>query len=176
GDIQVKGISVEDVKPSGNPQDIKPFKLNLFDQLMPSTYIPLVSFYPSMKPNIDNHLKTVSANTLNLFYPLSGRLQDNNLLIHDFHKGVPFTVAQINGHDLLNFLQPPNLKSLNALLPVKPFSLHPVHGPQIAVQLRLRRDRRRYVVSPLHHGWWGHHLLPRNLGRHFEKQSGGCSS
>ncbi|CAN0890159.1 Stemmadenine O-acetyltransferase [Linum grandiflorum] len=138
-EIQVSVISAENVKPSASLTNPQPFKLNLLDQLMPSTYVPLISFYPLQKPNktVSAHLKSSLSDTLNLFYPLSGRLQDDNLVIHDFHNGVPFIDAEIKGLTLSNFLQPPNLQSLDRLLPVQPpLCLHPVrNGPQLAVQV-----------------------------------------
>ncbi|CAN1280699.1 Stemmadenine O-acetyltransferase [Linum perenne] len=116
----------------------------MLDQLAPSSYSPLIYFYPS-KPNSpanDVHrtlassiLKASLSKTLDLFYPLSGRENDDKLFIHDFESGVPFIETRIHGQTIAEFLQPPKLEFLNKLLPFEPVCVQPRNGPQVAVQL-----------------------------------------
>ncbi|CAI0455560.1 unnamed protein product [Linum tenue] len=83
-------------------------------------------------------MKASLSKTLNPFYPVSGRVKDN-LIIHDFQQGVPFTEARVKGNRLFDFLaSPPNLGLLHNLLPSEPFCLaphHHHHHPLLAVQL-----------------------------------------
>ncbi|KAJ4844856.1 hypothetical protein Tsubulata_021838 [Turnera subulata] len=55
--------------------------LSLLDQLTPTTFSPMVFFYPSRnddpKSNIILQLKRSLSLALDLYYPLSGRLVDN---------------------------------------------------------------------------------------------------
>ncbi|CAN0905395.1 Stemmadenine O-acetyltransferase [Linum grandiflorum] len=145
--MEVTVISVENIKPSVAESDIKemkPWKLSLLDQMEASTYSPLIHFYP-FNPNtttitndvVSSKLKASLSQTLNLYYPLSGRVNsEDHLYIHDFHQGVPFAEARIHGHRLTDFLQPPKLQFLNKLIPFEGFCLHPSNGaPFVAVQL-----------------------------------------
>ncbi|PPS00914.1 hypothetical protein GOBAR_AA19735 [Gossypium barbadense] len=70
-------LSKEIIKPSSPEIHQKePFKLCVFDQLTPTTYVPII-------------LKKSLSETLNILYPFSGRIF-SNLFIHDFDAGVPF--------------------------------------------------------------------------------------
>ncbi|CAN1280662.1 Stemmadenine O-acetyltransferase [Linum perenne] len=144
--MQISIISTENIIPFSattvdQPKKLKPFKFSKFDQLAPSSYTPLIFFYPISKHNHNNlaasssKLKESLSKTLDLFYPLSGREHNDKLYIHDFKSGVPFIDARIHGQTLVDFLQPPKLEFLNELLPIEPICLHPRNGPQVAVQL-----------------------------------------
>ncbi|CAN1280702.1 Stemmadenine O-acetyltransferase [Linum perenne] len=142
--MEVTVISIENIKPYSATTKWQPFKLSMLDQLAPSSYSPLIYFYPS-KPNSpanDVHrtlassiLKASLSKTLDLFYPLSGRENDDKLFIHDFESGVPFIETRIHGQTIAEFLQPPKLEFLNKLLPFEPVCVQPRNGPQVAVQL-----------------------------------------
>ncbi|CAL1391961.1 unnamed protein product [Linum trigynum] len=104
--MEVSVISTENIKPwslaGSNQHEFKPFKLCLLDQLMVSIHSPLVLFYPmkddhhDKKSSASTRLKASLSKTLNPFYPLAGRAKDN-LIIHDFEKGIPFTEARVKG-------------------------------------------------------------------------------
>jgi shikimate O-hydroxycinnamoyltransferase len=102
--IEVHIISKELIKPSSPAiQQKKPYELTLFDQLTPTTYSPAIFFYPMNDVNFNNitaktridSLKKSLSETLNLYYPFSGRVKDN-LFIDCFSEGVPFLEAQVN--------------------------------------------------------------------------------
>ncbi|CAN1339719.1 Stemmadenine O-acetyltransferase [Linum perenne] len=137
--MEVSVISVENIKPSSPLQNLKPYKICLLDQLMISTYSPFILFYKNnhllTTEKISKQLKTSLSNTLNPFYTLSGRLRDN-LNVHDFHQGVPFTETRVKGYRLHDLLKRPDLGTLNSLLPIEPFCFQPQLGsPQLSVQL-----------------------------------------
>ncbi|CAL1357932.1 unnamed protein product [Linum trigynum] len=134
--MQVSVISTESIRPwsssAGRDNEFKPFKLCLLDQLMFSTHAPVVLFYPMKEAHhpdekmVARWLKESLSKTLNPFYPVAGRVKDN-LVIHDFEKGVPFTEARVKGHSLSDVLTSPRggggpkLEFLNNLLPFEPF-------------------------------------------------------
>ncbi|KAG8480563.1 hypothetical protein CXB51_024526 [Gossypium anomalum] len=124
--FEAKVFAKEIIKPS-SPQihGMKPFKLSIFDQLTPTTYASLMAFYSLSEANFTTtnilpHLKTSLSETLNLLYPISGRIKDN-IIIDCFHEGVPFLSARA-GCRLSEFLKHHEVKSLNKLLPCQPFS------------------------------------------------------
>ncbi|CAI0455487.1 unnamed protein product [Linum tenue] len=132
--MEVSVISTENIKPAwsaGSEHEFKPYKLSLLDQLMFSTHSPIILFYPMKDGNdqksIARRLKSSLSKTLNRYYPIAGRVKDN-LIIHDFERGVPFTEARVKGHrlsDLLSSLHGgPRLEFLNNMLPFEPFCYH----------------------------------------------------
>ncbi|CAN1167120.1 Stemmadenine O-acetyltransferase [Linum perenne] len=136
--MEVSIISVDKIKPFSSTKDLKQFKLSMLDQIMPCSYTPLIHFYPNHdRRSVSAKLKSSLSKTLNPFYPLSGRLNDANTIVHDFDEGVPFTEARVRGQSLVDFLRPPKLELLHRLLPVEPFAIanSSDDGPQVAVQL-----------------------------------------
>ncbi|CAN1174310.1 Stemmadenine O-acetyltransferase [Linum perenne] len=122
--MEVKIVSKELVKPS-SPEITgakPPHKLCLFDQLTPFTFVPIVQFYTHRSnSNIILHLKRSLSETLNIYYPFSGRTDPSNLLVHDFNRGVPFTHARVNSR-LTHFLKlHENTQILNLFLPRQTF-------------------------------------------------------
>ncbi|WRX12859.1 hypothetical protein QQP08_005346 [Theobroma cacao] len=118
-------LSREIIKPS-SPEihQRKPFKICLFDQLAPFTYVSNITFYSLSdtnfsKMNILTQLKRSLSETLNILYPYSGRIKDN-MFIDRFNEGVPFLSAQISCR-LSEFLKRQEMESLNKLLPCQPF-------------------------------------------------------
>ncbi|CAI0455562.1 unnamed protein product [Linum tenue] len=148
--MEVSVISTENIKPwslaGSDRHELKPFKLCLLDQLMVSIHSPLVLFYTMKdehhdKKSVGKRLKASLSNTLNPFYPLAGRVKDN-LIIHDFEKGVPFTETRVKGHCLSDVASPrggggPRLEFLNNLLPFEPhcYQEDEAASPQLSVQL-----------------------------------------
>ncbi|CAK7325400.1 unnamed protein product [Dovyalis caffra] len=139
--IEVRIISKELIKPSSPTiQQKKPFKLSLFDQLTPPTYTTAVFFYPANDANSNNatridHLKKSLSKTLNLYYPLSGRVEDN-LFIDCFSEGVPLLEAQVNCR-LSDFLKHHEVESLNHFLPCQPFTTEEMTAPLLAFQVSI---------------------------------------
>ncbi|CAN0910552.1 Stemmadenine O-acetyltransferase [Linum grandiflorum] len=122
--MEVRIVSKEVVKPS-SPETIEtkpPHKLCLFDQLTPLTFVPTIHFYTYNDHHHSiPHLKRSLSETLNIYYPFSGRTHPSNLFIHNFNKGLPFTQAQVNS-SLTHFLKlHQNTELLNLFLPRQPF-------------------------------------------------------
>ncbi|XP_065867628.1 stemmadenine O-acetyltransferase-like [Euphorbia lathyris] len=140
--MEVSVLSVEIIRPSSSHvHHLKPFNFCLLDQLIPNTYTPFIFFYNTKNihlktTQITSQLKWSLSNTLNLYYPLSGRVKDN-LIIDKFDAGVPCFEARVNGH-LSDFLRHPGIEMLNRFLPYQNFygQLDPTI-PQLAVQVNV---------------------------------------
>ncbi|CAN1747548.1 Stemmadenine O-acetyltransferase [Linum perenne] len=126
--FQVTITSRETIKPSSPTIHLnKPYSLSCFDQIVPSTYIPLIIFHSLANAQFDishliEHAQFCLSETLNVFYPLSGRIRHNSS-VHSFDAGVPFLVAKVSS-PLSRFLdsQQHNGSYLNQLLPCRPFA------------------------------------------------------
>ncbi|PRQ57817.1 putative alcohol O-acetyltransferase [Rosa chinensis] len=125
--IEVTVISRYTIKPStasSSPHLLQPYKLSIFDQLTPNTYVPTIFFYRITVPSFNLpqtliQLRNSLSETLTLYYPLSGRIK-NNLYVHDFDAGVPYLEAQVNC-PMLEFLKLRETEWLNHFVPVHPF-------------------------------------------------------
>ncbi|XVF23521.1 hypothetical protein REPUB_Repub13aG0045800 [Reevesia pubescens] len=124
--LEVQIFSREIIKPS-SPEiyHMKPFKISLFDQLTPTTYVTTITFYSLSETNFTTtialtQLKRSLSDTLNVLYPFSGRIQDNMFIDH-FDEGVPFLSARVNCR-LSEFLKHHEIESLNKLLPCQPLT------------------------------------------------------
>ncbi|CAN1252710.1 Minovincinine 19-hydroxy-O-acetyltransferase [Linum perenne] len=142
--MEISILSREIIKPSNpNIQSLPPLKLNLLDQLTPSSYSPLILFYQNNnQSNISKQLKWSLSETLSLYYPMSGRVRDN-FVIHDFHEGVPFVETRVKCRlcDFLHSQECDHVGILNNLLPLQTQQLvlddTGSLGPQLAVQLNV---------------------------------------
>ncbi|XP_065868193.1 stemmadenine O-acetyltransferase-like [Euphorbia lathyris] len=140
--MEVSVVSVESIRPSSSHvRHLKPFNLCLLDQLIPNAYTPLILFYNTKNFHLKNtqitaQLKWSLSKTLNLYYPLSGRVKDN-LIIENFDSGVPYFEARVNSH-LSDFLRDHQIETLNRFLPYQNFyrQLDPTI-PQLAVQVNV---------------------------------------
>ncbi|KDP30484.1 hypothetical protein JCGZ_16163 [Jatropha curcas] len=124
--MEVQIISRELIKPSSpTVQHKRPYKLTLLDQLTPTTYSPLILFYPmnniSTALQTLTHLKESLSQTLNLYYPFSGRPTCDNLYINRFNEGVPFFEAKVNC-SMSEFLKLHQTELLNSFLPCNPYT------------------------------------------------------
>ncbi|KAK9910592.1 hypothetical protein M0R45_034548 [Rubus argutus] len=125
--IEVSVISRYTIKPSAPSSSLhllKPYKLSIFDQLTPNTYVPMLFFYRIIDPNFDlpqtlTHLRNSLSETLTLYYPLSGRTK-SNLYIDDFDAGVPYLEAEVNC-PMLEFIKLRDTELLNHFVPFHPF-------------------------------------------------------
>ncbi|KAJ9186354.1 hypothetical protein P3X46_001934 [Hevea brasiliensis] len=121
--MEVQIISKENVKPSSStPTHLRTFKFSLLDQLIPSSYAPLVLFYPMNKniSNLDvpsrlNLLKASLSQTLTWFYPLAGKIKDE-LSIDCNDEGAYFVETRVSC-GLHEFLNHPDLLLIQKLLP-----------------------------------------------------------
>lgn len=144
--MAVSLISSETVKPSFLPIDIhliKPYKLCLFDQITPSTYVSVIVFYRAGEaetglkvPETLARLKKSLSETLALFYPLSGRTK-NNLYIDDFEAGVTYMEARVNC-TLDEYFKLRRTEPLNQLAPFLAFCNETdTSKPQFGFQINL---------------------------------------
>ncbi|KAJ9182460.1 hypothetical protein P3X46_006455 [Hevea brasiliensis] len=140
--MEVAIISREVIKPSSPIiHHQEPYMLSLFNQLTPTTYSPLILFYTTIDANPRNitqkliKLNKSLSETLNLYYPFSGRLVDN-LYIDRFNEGVPFFVAHVCGR-LSDILKYPEIQFLNRFLPYQPFTEEDMGVPQVAYQVNV---------------------------------------
>ncbi|KDP45585.1 hypothetical protein JCGZ_17192 [Jatropha curcas] len=139
--MEVEIISKEFIKPSSSAtQHQKPYKLTFFDQLQPAVYFPVIFFFPmnDSKSHINQtltHLKKSLSETLNLYYPLSGRPNDDNIFISRFQEGLPFIEAKASC-SMSDFLKLHETESLNSFLPCSPYHKElAVEIPLLAVQV-----------------------------------------
>ncbi|XVF55220.1 hypothetical protein PTKIN_Ptkin06aG0019300 [Pterospermum kingtungense] len=134
---EVHIISTQTVKPSS--KELEPFKLSLLDQLIPPSYVPTIFFYTQTYSSSDTaqisaQLKTSLSETLNHFYPISGRARDN-LFIDSYYEGVPYSEARVKCC-LSDYLQHVEIEEMNQLLPGEPFCYHPdPTAPLLAVRV-----------------------------------------
>ncbi|KAG6765182.1 hypothetical protein POTOM_029202 [Populus tomentosa] len=138
--IDIEIVSRENIKPSSPiVQHKKPYKLSLLDQLTPTTYSSIIFFYPntngvnsnSITKTRTDHLKKSLSETLDIYYPLSGRVKDN-LFIDSFNEGVPSIEARVNC-SLFDFLKHFEIESLNHFLPFQPYSKEDMNAPLMSI-------------------------------------------
>ncbi|KAL1149647.1 hypothetical protein V6Z11_A10G204500 [Gossypium hirsutum] len=120
-DVQV--ISEEIVKPSSPTDDrLRRYQLSFLDQQTPLVYNAMVYFYPKIcnieanKITILHRLKQSISNALTCFYPLAGRIMEDQLFVDCNDEGIPFLEARVKCQ-LLDVLNNPIPKELNKLLP-----------------------------------------------------------
>ncbi|EEF52853.1 Salutaridinol 7-O-acetyltransferase, putative [Ricinus communis] len=122
--MEVQIVSKEDVKPSiPTSPHLRTFQLSLLEQLMPPhSYAPIVLFYPMNKSSTHldvtkrlKLLKTSLSETLTLFYPLAGKIE-NELSIDCNDEGANFVETRVNCC-LDEFLIQPDLMLINKFLP-----------------------------------------------------------
>ena len=121
--MEVRVVSREMIKPSSPTiQTEEPYKLCLFDQLTPITYMSIVLFYPKISNNDTSktltHLKKSLSQTLDMYYPFSGRTKDN-LFVEGFDAGVLFWEAEVDIR-MSEYFELKDVESLNRLVPFKP--------------------------------------------------------
>ncbi|KAI6688452.1 hypothetical protein NL676_025280 [Syzygium grande] len=122
--MEVEVASKEFIKPSRpTPNHLKIHKLSLLDQFLRSLYIPLVLFYTVNEAeeairkakHILPLLKQSLSETLALFYPLAGKINDG-LSIECDDEGALFVEARAD-FPLLLLLHQPDLETIAKLLP-----------------------------------------------------------
>ncbi|KAL7617229.1 hypothetical protein Lser_V15G04353 [Lactuca serriola] len=126
--IRIEVISEEHIKPSSpTPQNLRYFKLSMFDQIQISIYYPFTFFYQNNKnknnKNVEeiinqrsNHLKQSLSETLTRFYPFAGKVA-SELHIDCNDEGVYFIETRVDDR-LENVLKKPDNKFLQRLIPM----------------------------------------------------------
>ncbi|KAK3033332.1 hypothetical protein RJ639_034179 [Escallonia herrerae] len=132
--IEVEVISTETIKPSSpTPSHLKAYKISFLDQvIVPGHYIPFFTYYtPPIRdatkaPNSisgQKILKDTLSETLTRFYPLAGRVQNqNDYVINCNDKGIVFSTARVNNCAMTDFLSSsqPKVEFLHQFLPTLP--------------------------------------------------------
>ncbi|GJV87767.1 transferase, chloramphenicol acetyltransferase-like domain protein [Tanacetum coccineum] len=127
--IRIEVISREHIKPSSpTPQNLRYYKLSMFDQAQMSVYHPFTFFYPNYNDKYNSkyvdkvisdrsaHLKQSLSQTLTRFYPFAGKVA-SELHIDCNDDGVYYTETRINDW-LNNVLKTPDYNFLQRLNPV----------------------------------------------------------
>ncbi|PWA91022.1 deacetylvindoline O-acetyltransferase [Artemisia annua] len=124
-------VSRDMIKPSSpTPCHLKAYNLSVYDQLAPSTYMPIVVFYPSSNIHQSPHdttleLKNSLSKTLTQYYPFAGRLKENSPSYVDCNdNGVEFIEAS-NDNVLSDFIQHSKHEELDQLFPNDLICFHP---------------------------------------------------
>ncbi|KAK4480874.1 hypothetical protein RD792_011726 [Penstemon davidsonii] len=116
----VKIISKESIKPSSpTSNNLRNVKLSLLDQLAPPIFVPLIFFYEQGQLNISQLLKQSLSNILTIFYPLGGRLNQEQSSIDCNDAGANYIEAQVHAR-LSEITQDPEMEQLKQFLPVQP--------------------------------------------------------
>ena len=121
-----KVVSKEIIKPSSpTPTHLHHYQLSFFDQIMPPMYISSIYFYEKndafSKFNINSSaksgvLKQSLSNILKHYYPLAGRLKDNNLNVDCNDEGVLYREAEVKCQ-LSDIVAEPNPTEMKKFLP-----------------------------------------------------------
>ncbi|KAE8716155.1 UDP-glucose flavonoid 3-O-glucosyltransferase 6-like [Hibiscus syriacus] len=116
---------------------LRRYQLSFLDQLNPSLYNFLIYFYPKIcdtdadKSTISDRLKRSISGALTYFYPLGGRITEDQLFVDCNDEGTPFVEARVKCQ-LSDVLNNPVPKELNKLLP---FEIHGDHKILIGIKL-----------------------------------------
>ncbi|KAE8663867.1 putative 3'-N-debenzoyl-2'-deoxytaxol N-benzoyltransferase [Hibiscus syriacus] len=139
-ELDVEVVSHEIVTPSSPTADgLRRYQLSFLDQLNPLLYNSLVYFYPKIcdtdadKITISDRLKRSISSALTYFYPLGGRMTEDQLFVDCNDEGIPFVEARVNCK-LSEVLNKPVPKELNKLLP---FEIHGDHKILLGIKLNV---------------------------------------
>ncbi|KAK2971797.1 hypothetical protein RJ640_018486 [Escallonia rubra] len=141
--LRVQILSRKLVKPSNpTPDHLRNFKLSLFDQLAPPTYINIILYY--LADDEQNKAKSAErctklekslSKTLTQFYPLAGRLIKDDHVVDCNDEGVEYLEAKVY-KKLAGFLQGgPKIELLNQFVPQEAAYLASV--PLLAIQINV---------------------------------------
>lgn len=134
-EIEVEVISAETIKPSSpTSHHLRHYPLSFLDQLSPPVFMPLILFYHkdtalSNEERADLMKRSLSI-TLTRFYPLAGRVKNNNHIDCN-DEGVHYVQARVNCN-LDHVLNNPVPGFMNRFLP---FELDDVKEMPLAVQV-----------------------------------------
>ncbi|XP_010550538.1 PREDICTED: BAHD acyltransferase At5g47980 [Tarenaya hassleriana] len=96
--MKLERIGREVIKPASptTPSHVRTIHLSLFDQFLPTTYLPAIFFYDKTaeEETVSKILKSSLSETLTRFYPLAGRIQGVSLDCND--EGALFTQTRVD--------------------------------------------------------------------------------
>ncbi|WCJ38667.1 HXXXD-type acyl-transferase family protein [Euphorbia peplus] len=135
---KVEIVSKEIIKPSSpTPKHLQNFKLSLLDQLAPVCYGPLLFFYSNVvaknTSEISHKLKKSLSLTLTRFYPLAGRIRNDDAVVDCNDDGVIWVDAKVNSL-LSDFLENPDAETILSFIPVEIESPEARIGSLVQVQ------------------------------------------
>ncbi|KAE8680362.1 Pre-rRNA-processing protein TSR1 isoform 1 [Hibiscus syriacus] len=123
---EVEIVSKELIKPSSpTPHHLRTHLLSFLDQFLPSIYVPIVLFYMNQETSIPpadiiprraRLLKESLSETLTLFYPFAGRIEDHHLSVDCNDEGAYYVEARVN-RPLGEFLKLTDSSYVPQLLP-----------------------------------------------------------
>ncbi|KAJ0441134.1 putative deacetylvindoline O-acetyltransferase [Helianthus annuus] len=129
-------VSTEIIKPSfPTPSHLKKYNLSVFDQSIPSSFSPLITFYPNTGVYQSSHdqthdLKTSLSYTLTKYYPFAGRHAKTTPTFVDCNdQGAVVIEASIDS-TLSDFLRTSQHEDLDQLFPYERTWRHSNHGDQ----------------------------------------------
>ncbi|XP_065875958.1 BAHD acyltransferase BIA1-like [Euphorbia lathyris] len=138
-EANVEIINKQIIKPSSStPNHLKNFKLSLLDQLAPVCYGPLLFFYSNITAQksvaeISGDLKKSLSLTLTHFYPLAGRIKNDDAVVECNDDGVVWVEAKVNSV-LSAFLENPDAETIRNFIPVEIESPEAKIGSLVQVQ------------------------------------------
>ncbi|KAK8484373.1 hypothetical protein V6N12_041715 [Hibiscus sabdariffa] len=141
-ELHVEVVSEEIVKPSSStPDQLRCYQISFIDQLTLSQYNSFIYFYPETcdtdtdadKITISDRLKQSISKSLTHFYPLAGRMTEDQLFVDCNDEGIPFVEARVKCQ-LFDVLNIPIPKELNKLLP---FRIHCEHKVLLGIQFNI---------------------------------------
>ncbi|KAL6985905.1 hypothetical protein U1Q18_019279 [Sarracenia purpurea var. burkii] len=144
--IEVTVISRETIRPSSlTPLHLKTHKLSFLDQLHPTIFSHVGVFFLPDNSNgqevnlaeVLNQLKESLSKTLTLFYPLAGRITDDQLSVDCNDEGMYWSEARVSCR-LVDFLRQPDLDLLNYFYPCHPAKIEPyarIHPAMVQVNV-----------------------------------------
>ncbi|XP_057486911.1 stemmadenine O-acetyltransferase-like [Actinidia eriantha] len=120
--VEVEIIQRDHIKPSSpTPPHLQHYQLSFLDQINPPVFMPIILFYPNDADScLDNaqkstHLKNSLSECLTKFYPLAGRVVNNNF-VDCSDVGVPYVEARAHCQ-LSEVVANPIPKEFNKFLP-----------------------------------------------------------
>ncbi|KAI3688671.1 hypothetical protein L2E82_46423 [Cichorium intybus] len=120
--MKVTLLSTELIIPSSStPSDLRTYKLSYIDQQIHPHHIPFILYYSYhesttiTQSTMTTKLKTSLSKTLTRFYPLAGRLTNNQNAIDCVDQGVQFSVARVEC-DLMSIVRNPVIEELSQLV------------------------------------------------------------
>ncbi|OVA20486.1 Transferase [Macleaya cordata] len=124
-EMKVEVVLKEIIKPSSpTPPHHKTFNLSFFDQIAPPIYIPLVLYYTNDNDNksLRDVIKKSLSESLTRFYPLAGRINDDNSSVDCNDDGVDYLEAKVTNGRLSQLIKHPDIHVLERFLPCEPYS------------------------------------------------------
>lgn len=124
---QLQVISQQTIKPSSpTPNHLHHYDLSFLDQISPPVFMPMILFYPKEASNTCNistdqysqMLKQSLSKALTQYYPLAGRVNNNDLYVDCNDEGAYYVEAQTN-YPLSQILENPKPNDLNQFLPLE---------------------------------------------------------